>query len=117
MSHYIHHVPGRLRIRSGSFRCDPVSARLAEGELLATEGVREVRVNLRAGSITVHYEPERLTRAQILERLEQVGCLGASIRTDSGATRVHEVFGKALVGAVMQKAVERSAVRLVSVLL
>jgi hypothetical protein len=74
-------------------------------------------VNPRAGSITVHYEPERLTQTQILEKLEQVGCLGASIRTDLGATRVHEVFGKALVGAVMQKAVERSAVRLVSVLL
>ncbi len=117
MSHSIHHVPGRLRIRSRSFRCDPLSAKRAEGELQATEGVREVRVNPRAGSITVHYEPERLTQARILERLEQAGCLGASIRADQGETRVHEVFGKALVGAVMQKAVERSALRLVSVLL
>jgi Zn-dependent membrane protease YugP len=117
MSHYIHHVPGRLRIRSNSFRCDPVSARLAEGELRATEGVREVRVNSRAGSITVHYDPMNLTQAQILERLEQVGCLGSTIRADPGASRVHEAFGKALVGAVMQKAVERSALRLVSVLL
>jgi copper chaperone CopZ len=117
MSHYIHHVPGRLRIRSSSFRCDPVSARIAEGELSATEGVREVRVNPRAGSITVHYDTVHLTQAQILERLEQVGCLGATLRADQGSTRVHEAFGKALVGAVMQKAVERSALRLVSVLL
>lgn len=117
MSHYIHHVPGRLRVRSSSFRCDPVSARLAEGELSAIDGVREVRVNPRAGSITVHYEPTRLTRAQILDRLEQVGCLGTEIRADQGASRVHEAFGKALVGAVVQKAVERSAIKLVSVLL
>jgi hypothetical protein len=117
MSHYIHHVPGRLRIRSGFFRCDPVSARSAEAELLVTEGVREVRVNPRAGSITVHYEPTRLTRSQILDRLEHVGCLGASMRADLGGPRVHEAFGKALAGAIVQKAVERSALRLVSVLL
>lgn len=63
-------------------------------------------MNPRAGSITVHYEPERLNQTQILERLEQVGCLGTSIRIDQGATRVHEVVGKALVGAVMQKLID-----------
>jgi copper chaperone CopZ len=117
MSHYIHHVPGRLRIRAGAFRCDPARARLAEEQLRTTEGVREVRVNHRAGSLTVQYDPDRLTRAQILDRLEEIGCLGAAIKADAGTTRIHELFGKALVGAVMQKAVERSAVRLVSVLL
>jgi hypothetical protein len=81
------------------------------------DGVREVRVNHHAGSLTVQYDPDRLSRAQILDHLEEVGCLGAAIRTDGASTRIHELFGKALVGAVMQKAVERSAVRLVSVLL
>ncbi|MBK1646010.1 hypothetical protein CKO25_15405 [Thiocapsa imhoffii] len=117
MSHYIHHVPGRIRIRSSSFRCDPISARKAESELRATEGIRDIRVNPRAGSITVHYDPAHTSQAQILARLEQIGCLGTSIRTDLGTKRVHEAFGKALVGAVMQKAVERSALRIVSVLL
>ncbi|NCA68864.1 MAG: heavy-metal-associated domain-containing protein [Sphingobacteriia bacterium] len=117
MSNYLHHVPGRLRIRSSSFRCDPISARQAEDQLRLTEGVREVRVNPRAGSITVHYDPERLTRAQILERLERVGCLGAAVHADQGNARIPELIGKALVGAVVKNAVERSALRLVSVLI
>lgn len=117
MSHYIHHVPGRLRIRASSFRCDPIRARQAEEALRLTAGVREVRVNPRASSITVHYDPATLTQVQVLARLEDIGCLGGVIRADAGSGRVHDIIGKALVGALFQKAVERSAAQLVSVLL
>lgn len=117
MSHYIHHVPGRLRVRSGSFRCRSAAAELARERLLALEGVTRVRVNPRAASILVHYDTERQTRGQILALLEECGCVGAVARSNELAGRAGELFGKALMGAVVNKAIERSAVKLVSVLL
>jgi len=113
MSHCIHHVPGRLRVRSGSFHCRGD----CQKELLALGGVREVRMNSRAGSITVHYDPEQLTRGRLLALLEEHGCIGARTRDHDAAARVGELFGKAFVGAWVNKAIERSALKLVSVLL
>ena len=115
MSQYIHHVPGRIRVRSKAFQCRSEKALAAERQLRVLNGVRSVRVNPHAGSITVHYDTEVLKQSDLLATLEQVGCLGATTRTDESARKMGEMFGKALVGAVVQKVVERSARTLVGV--
>ncbi|MBK1731397.1 heavy-metal-associated domain-containing protein [Thiococcus pfennigii] len=117
MSHYIHHIPGRLRIRSGSFRCRSAAAQVAEDRLMALDGVTHVRLNPRAGSITVQYDPAQVTRSRILEALDEAGCFATAGRGDALIGRGGELFGKALMGAVVNKAIERSALKLVSVLL
>lgn len=117
MSQYIHHVPGRIRVRSRAFRCRCERARAAEQELLALSGVHQVRVNPHAGSITVHYDSALLGQSDLLTVLEQCGCLDATIRSDEVTRKAGELFGKALVGAVVQKAVEQSARTLVSALI
>ena len=109
MSQYIHQVPGRIRVRSRAFRCRSRRARAAEGKLRAMVGVRQVRVNPPAGSITVHYDPAVLKKSHLLAALEETGCLGATSRNDEGVRKMGEVFGRALVGAVVQKAIEQSA--------
>jgi copper chaperone CopZ len=116
VSQYIHHTPGRIRVRSRAFRCRGPAALDAERQLQAMDGVRGVRVNARAGSITVHYDPERLGRGELLTALEQVGCLGAARMADERSHQVVQLFGQALVGAVVKKAVEQSARTLVGVL-
>lgn len=117
MSQYIHHVPGRIRVRSGAFRCPSERAGQARARLVAMAGVREVRLNPRAGSITIHYDPSLLKHSDLLGVLEDVGCLSGATRSDAAARKVGEMFGKALVGAVMQKALERSARTLVGALI
>ena len=72
-------------------------------------GVRQVRVNPQAGSITVRYDSALLKQSDILSTLEQCGCQGATSRNDEVARKAGEMFGKALVGAVVQTAVEQSA--------
>jgi hypothetical protein len=66
-------------------------------------------VNPHAGSITVHYDPALLKQSDLLSVLEQSGCLGGISRSDEVSRKAGELFGKALVGAVVQKAVEQSA--------
>jgi len=79
-------------------------------------GVLQVRVNPSAGSITINYDPARLTQSDLLAALEQVGCLGAARRSDEGVRQLGELFGKALVGAVVQRAMEQTARTLVGAL-
>lgn len=117
MSHYIHQVPGRIRVRSRAFRCSPDRARAAERRLTAMDGVQNVRVNPRAGSITVHYDTEVLRQSDLLATLEQSGCMAVTMRSDEGLRKAADTFGKALVGAVVKTAVERSARTLVGALI
>ncbi|KAA6185805.1 heavy-metal-associated domain-containing protein [Thiohalocapsa marina] len=115
MSQYIHHVPGRIRVRSKAFRCQNDKALLARSQLLALEGVRNVEINTRAASILVQYDPERLSRPELFAALEEVGCIDAvrHDRASSPTAKIGETFGKTLVGVVVQKAVEQSARSLV----
>lgn len=58
------------------------------------------------------------TRSRLLTLLEECGCVETAAQTASTlSTKVGEAFGKALIGAVVNKAIERSAVKFVSVLL
>ncbi|MFP4061970.1 MAG: HMA2 domain-containing protein, partial [Halochromatium sp.] len=116
MSQYIHHVPGRIRVRSKAFRCHGERARAAQARLMAMEGIREVQINQRASSILVQYDPERLSRAQLFSALEELGCMAAAWRESTHSHKLGETFGKALVGAMVKKAVEQSARGLVGVL-
>ena len=115
MSQYIHHVPGRLRVRSSAFRCPSAKAEKARAQLLGTAGVRQVTLNPRAGSITVHYDPARIRQSELLGTLHDLGCLAGAARTGQGqgAPSAVELFGKAVAAVVMQKAMEQSARTLV----
>ena len=117
MNQYIHHVPGRIRVRSKAFRCRSEKAAKAEKKLLSMTGVQKVRVNSRAGSITVNYDPAGVEQSHILAILEEVGCIGASSHRGEGARVIGEMFGKALVGAVVRTAVERSARSLIGAMI
>lgn len=117
MHHSIHHVPGRLRVRSAAFRCQPGTVDSVQAQLRALDGVEQIRFNHAAGSLVIHYDPARLHHQQLLEQLKETGCDNLSTPKAAMMSQAGTLFGKALVGAVVNKAVERSALRLVSVLL
>lgn len=116
MSQYIHHIPGRIRVRSKAFRCQGERARNAQAQLMGMDGVRDVQINPRASSIVVQYDPERLSRVELFATLEELGCMAPVRRDSDHSSRLGETFGKALVGAAVQKAVEQSARTLVGAL-
>lgn len=117
MNQSIHHIPGRLRIRSTSFRCRSSTALSIQDQLIALDGVTHVRLNPRAGSITVNYDPTRVSRHHLLAQLNDAGCFGVQTHDDEPAGKTGELFGKALMGAIVNKIAERSALKLVSALL
>lgn len=116
MSLYIHHVPGRLRVRTQAFRCQPSRVEAAARQLVALEGVDEVKVNAHAGSITVRYDPAQRTQGELLAVMEELGCVGAREVGSSRNGEVAGLFGKALLGALAQTLAQRSVATLVGVL-
>lgn len=76
MTDYLHHVPGRLRVRARSLRCDPPARTATLRKLQAKDGIRSVRLNAKAGSVTIFYDVEAITGQQILDFL-QAECLRA----------------------------------------
>lgn len=116
MSLYIHHVPGRLRVRTQALRCQPGRIEEAVRRLRATEGVGQVAVNAAAGSITIRYDANLCTQRELLAVLEDLGCVGARRVVSAGGGEVAGLFGKAMVGALAQTLAKRSVQTLVGVL-
>jgi hypothetical protein len=117
MSHYVHHVPGRLRIRAKAFQCDPAKARSLERQLRTMDGVLEVRHNERNGSLTIAYDPVSTAEREIMQTLSEAGCLplGGQGRTTAGS-EMAAAFGKALLAALAQQTVARSFSSLATIL-
>ncbi len=77
MIDYLHHVPGRLRIRSKVLRCDTKARNLALKELHVMKGVDSVRLNQKAACITVCYDTGLINPKQIIKFLESCECMKA----------------------------------------
>jgi len=116
MSLYIHHVPGRLRVRTQAFRCQPSRMEDAARKLVALAGVDEVKVNASAGSITVRYDPGQRTQDELLRAMEELGCVGARYVGRPADTQIAGLFGKALLGALAQTVAQKSISTLVGAL-
>ncbi len=118
MSHYIHHVPGRLRIKSAHLKqteCHTLNTLLSE-----LSGIESFRHNAKAGSVLVHYDPKSLNADDILYHLYKAGCLESGVSTTLGRSpqsstlvkQVGTVFGNALFGTLLRKSVETSVLSL-----
>jgi len=70
MTDYLHHVPGRLRVRARSLRCNSAARATTLRKLQAQEGIRSVRLNPKAGSVTVFYDVEVTDAAKILDFMQ-----------------------------------------------
>lgn len=123
MGHYIHHVPGRLRIRTPKLKRDAGRAKAAEQLLQSIDGVISVRANEVTGSITLTYERDTVSSEEILRTLALHGYYEPeAVRHADGqlhdmAARTGDTLGKMLFGFVVKEAVERSAVALIGALL
>jgi hypothetical protein len=65
---YVHHLPGRLRVRSDRAK-NPVVARSLDETLGAMPGVSSVRVNVTTGSVLVHYNVAQINATALLQTL------------------------------------------------
>ncbi len=128
MSHYLHHVPGRLRLKARSLKNSEDKA--AEIRALCTQlpGINTIELNTLTGSLLVRYDKASVNSAQILGFLFANGVITSipearprvvskrfhgqlgERRTDS----IAEAVAKFLANLVVDKVLPRAAMALVS---
>ena len=127
MNHYIHYVPGRIRVKSPLIKRSDARAKAVAELLRALEGVIAVEVSTLTGSVVVNYDKDRLDAQRILETLQAHGHMevpttstliaaagdAALNRAADRAAAIGQAFGKAISSMVVEKALERSAAALI----
>jgi hypothetical protein len=127
MSHYVHHVPGRLRVKAPTLKRNPARAAGACAAITALYGVSSAEANPVTGSLLVTYDPIRIDPRGVLDRLAEDGVIGRDVEIPAPSQVSIDVgrlaadatgnLGNALVGVLVEKLVERSAVALVAAVL
>lgn len=125
----VHHVPGRLRVRTSVIKKNTQRANEIRNQLLPVSGVTSVEVNTLTGSITMRYEAAITNHEALLEALRQEGCLRSDLppQVEPGPLSAPAAFlaGPAAANAVakiakaaafflVEKALERSVLLLLA---
>lgn len=66
MTCYIHHVPGRLRVKSPAFKSREGLEEVAKALIDAVDGVTGAETNSRTGSVTIYYDHGRVKLSHLL---------------------------------------------------
>jgi hypothetical protein len=124
MSHYVHHVPGRLRVKCALIKRNEARAAAVRELLVAVRGVVACEVKAITGSVVARYDPALVNAPALVELLEAEGFIsGPARRIDDSAaphSKVASVTGrvaKAVGGVLLEKLVEHSAVALIGAIL
>ena len=145
MSHYIHHVPGRLRVKTPILKCNETEAVRVRDLLANLKGVLAHEVKPLTGSATIYYDTARIEVHTIIAVFKEQGLTGGStalvlskpqVRASSPVAscvpttwrlskdtlprlgyNLGEALGKMLFRLVLEKIAERSAVALIKAIL
>jgi copper chaperone CopZ len=110
---YVHHVPGRLRIKAPEFRENPSILEAARRELATLPGVSSVSPNRLTGSILVEYDPPVLTPAALVQAMQECGFPGIALRASPPGDTDQGFSTERLAGAVVRSLFDCLVERLV----
>jgi copper chaperone CopZ len=123
MSYYLHNIPGRLRVKTPQVKGNEARAEEVRRMLLTIEGVADVCINTVTGSILVQYDSGRVNHRELLEALREGDLFDPSkaVTNDQyiyGASlKAGSILKKAIVGTLVDKALEGSAFSLLAALI
>ncbi len=123
MSYYLHNVPGRLRVKSPLLRRNDAAGDEVKKTLSLIPGVAAVDFNPVTGSLLINYNHKTTRHEDIVGLLERKGYFDrAKATTNEGylhaaAEKTGRVIGKAALGIAVEKALEGSALSLISLLI
>ncbi|MBM2837636.1 MAG: uncharacterized protein HW415_261 [Deltaproteobacteria bacterium] len=123
MDHYIHDVPGRLRVKNPVFKGKGWIAEEVGGLLRQIKGILSTDINIVTGSIVINYDPRTVHSREILGVLRRASYFDPSraVTNDqyihSAVTKAGHVVKKALFGTFVEKAFEGSALSYLAILI
>lgn len=118
MIYPVHHIPGRLRIKSPLIKGNPRAADSLRIRIGTIAGVGRIDMNPLTGSIVIEYCPETVTGLGILQQLDGIRYgLGQEVRVAPQAALDSGTLTEKFLGNVAQALAERSAAALLAVLI
>ncbi|HAM49275.1 MAG TPA: hypothetical protein DCP92_00725 [Nitrospiraceae bacterium] len=123
MSYYMHSVPGRLRVKSPAVKRNDDAAGEIRKTLSTMNGIATVDINVVTGSILINYNPKTIHYNDIVSLLERKGYFDTSraLTNDQfihrAASQAGNIVGKAIFGTFVEKALEGSALSLITFLI
>jgi hypothetical protein len=120
MGYYHHDIPGRLRIRMPSLKKNPKNVRDLKALTRGLPGINSISLNTITGSVVFLYNPEVISSHAIVSLLTREGFLDSVTLLQAGqdSRRALEQIGagatKALVGLVLNRALEGSPLSMVT---
>ena len=124
MNHYyVHHVPGRLRVRVPQVKRSPKESRRVQDHLKDLMGVENVSVNPITGSVLVTYDQNRIDSSEILGHLRDQGHIEEIHRSSNSDnlsipySDAQKFIGRAIIGWAVGKALEQSGLSFLTALI
>lgn len=123
MTCYYHHVPGRLRVRIPGLKGNTSLAGKVESCLRTFSGIEDLTINSVTGSVVIRYNRGATDSRRILLYLTDNGFIDLEKAVTSGqymnksAEKIGQTLGKAVFGAFVEKAFEKSALSLLAALI
>jgi copper chaperone CopZ len=122
MECYLHHVPGRLRVRMPAIRNNAQITSEVEG-LFDIYGVDNLKINPLTGSVVIHFDPALVSHDQILQILKTKGLFDESciVNDDEKIQQASRTAvtkaGRAVMGYAIGKVLEASGFSLLAALI
>ena len=105
---YIHHIPGRVRVRLTTIKGDPIRCRRLKDWVERQHGVRRAEINPLTGSLLVHYQVGAFPVDRMVTNLKDAGW----IASPAPAQPLQHALAKLVLRSVAEALVERSLVAL-----
>jgi copper chaperone CopZ len=119
MAHYIHHVPGRLRVNTPTLKKNESRARQLKSHLEGMNGVLQAEASIVTGSVVIKYDTCLVSSTLILDSLYDLGYIQNTTTLSGPAhgTPAMQKVAEVFVQKFVETALERSAVALVAALI
>jgi len=123
MDYYFHEVPGRFRFKTPVLKGNHSLGKKIENVLSDIRGIESVRTSTVTGSVIVHYDSKTISSSEITDIVADQGFFDKKKAVTSDQywnhsfEKVGQAVGKAVFGAMIEKAFEGSALSLIVTLL
>jgi len=112
VNHYVHNVPGRLRLKNPLFKNSEVHYDVQRALVHMGHGIGTADFNMTTGSLLINYNPKEISHQDILNTLERAGYYHPEkkITNDQvihqATTKAFNAVTKAVSGAFIGSALE-----------
>ncbi len=120
---YIHHIPGRIRIRIEALKRDRARAATLERWLKWRKGVDRVDINPLTGSVLIYYKTVSIDANTLIGQMREAGWIGPAAPQHTRSPRtvarpaIQRTVAKAIVSYLAEAALERSVIALAAAIL